>query len=41
MHDNAVIVRIVKDFEKADAQSRTGDLLITNQTLYQLSYIGL
>ncbi len=27
--------------KKADAQSRTGDLLITNQALYQLSYIGL
>ena len=24
----------------ADGQSRTGDLLITNQLLYQLSYVG-
>ncbi len=24
----------------ADGQTRTGDLLITNQLLYQLSYIG-
>jgi hypothetical protein len=25
----------------ADGRSRTGDLLITNQLLYQLSYVGL
>ena len=24
----------------ADARTRTGDLLITNQLLYQLSYVG-
>ncbi len=29
------------DFTGADGQSRTGDLLITNQLLYQLSYIGI
>jgi hypothetical protein len=25
----------------ADGRTRTGDLLITNQLLYQLSYVGL
>ena len=29
------------DLIGADAQNRTADLLITNQLLYQLSYIGL
>jgi hypothetical protein len=29
------------DSTDADAQSRTADLLITNQLLYQLSYVGL
>ena len=28
------------DFSGADERSRTADLLITNQLLYQLSYIG-
>ena len=28
------------DFNGADDQNRTGDLLITNQLLYRLSYIG-
>ena len=28
------------DFIKADAQTRTADLLITNQLLYHLSYTG-
>ena len=27
--------------ERADGESRTPDLLITNQALYQLSYIGI
>ncbi len=26
--------------QKADDRDRTGDLLITNQLLYQLSYVG-
>jgi hypothetical protein len=30
----------IKIFFGADAQTRTADLLITNQLLYQLSYIG-
>ncbi len=29
------------DFTGADMRSRTADLLITNQLLYQMSYIGL
>ena len=29
------------DFTGADDQNRTGDLLITNQLLYRLSYIGI
>ena len=29
------------DFTGADMRNRTADLLITNQLLYQLSYIGL
>ena len=28
-------------FSGADDQNRTGDLLITNQLLYRLSYIGI
>jgi hypothetical protein len=28
------------DFIGADGRNRTGDLLITNQLLYRLSYIG-
>ena len=38
---NALTTRVLEGFGKADAQSRTGDLLITNQALYQLSYIGV
>ena len=30
-----------KTFAGADERSRTSDLLITNQLLYQLSYIGV
>ena len=29
------------DFTGADSLNRTGDLLITNQLLYQLSYVGV
>ena len=29
------------NFSGADDQNRTGDLLITNQLLYRLSYIGV
>ena len=36
-----VLVAVSALFCGADSQSRTGDLLITNQTLYQLSYVGL
>jgi hypothetical protein len=28
-------------FDGADGQNRTGDLLITSQLLYQLSYVGV
>jgi ABC-type transport system involved in Fe-S cluster assembly fused permease/ATPase subunit len=31
---------ILNNFNGADGQIRTGDLLITNQLLYQLSYVG-
>ena len=37
---NEDILRILVS-KKADERSRTADLLITNQTLYQLSYIGI
>ncbi len=31
---------ISRAFNGADGRTRTGDLLITNQLLYQLSYVG-
>ena len=31
----------VPPINEADSRDRTGDLLITNQLLYQLSYVGL
>lgn len=38
LNNEDILVLLVA--EKADGESRTPDLLITNQTLYQLSYIG-
>ena len=34
------IVWAIQDEEKADDRIRTYDLLITNQLLYRLSYVG-
>jgi hypothetical protein len=38
LNNEDILVLLVS--EKADGESRTPDLLITNQALYQLSYIG-
>ena len=35
------IININNYYTGADDQNRTGDLLITNQLLYRLSYIGI
>ena len=33
--------KVIYGFHGAEGRTRTGDLLITNQLLYQLSYFGL
>ena len=39
--NNFKYIKLLDSSLPADAQTRTADLLITNQLLYQLSYIGI